>query len=299
MPKKKISKEKTAVKKTKKPVSNKATPARTDDMVERVTTKAVKTPSLLRGMKDILPKEGYVWRTMDAAASAIAAAYGFAWTDTPILEEANLFIRSIGRGTDVVDKEMYIFEDKDGTKVALRPEMTASVVRAYITHGLHNVSQPVKTWHIGPLFRHDRPQAGRYRQFHQFDCETIGERDPVLDAEIISVAYNFLRDLGIRATVMMNSIGTLADRERYMVELVGYLRSKRTYLSEESKHRLQKNPLRILDSKDENDRAVLEEAPQILDWLSEESKNYFMKVLEYLDEVEVREDRYGEEGTRI
>lgn len=293
MPKKKPVKEKRPVAKQKKAVVRSASgttpkPVESEEKAtDRVQAKNQKTPALLRGMKDILPKEGVMWRAMEHAAENIATAYGFSWVDTPVVEEAGLFVRSIGRGTDVVDKEMYVFEDKDGTRVALRPEMTASMVRSYITHGLHNVSQPVKFWHIGPLFRHDRPQAGRYRQFHQFDCETLGERDPVLDAELIVMAYNFLLDLGIKSNVLMNSIGTLADRERYIVELVGYLRSKRTYLSEESKYRLQKNPLRILDSKDEQDRAVLEEAPQILDWLSEESKTYFMKVLEYLDEVEV------------
>lgn len=249
--------------------------------------RGVKAPTLLRGMKDILPKEERFWKKIFATASSLAEAYGFGYISTPILEEASLFVRSIGKGTDVVEKEMYVFEDKDGTRVSLRPELTASVVRAYIGHGMYTLPQPVKTWYVGPMFRHDRPQAGRFRQFHQFDCETLGERDPLIDAELIVVAYNFLRDLGVSSHVYINSIGTLKDRERYTVELVGYLRSKRSYLSEESKKRITKNPLRVLDSKEEQDRAVIEEAPQIIDWLSEESKDYFMKVLEYLDEVEI------------
>ncbi|MFA6427629.1 MAG: histidine--tRNA ligase [Candidatus Magasanikbacteria bacterium] len=241
----------------------------------------------LRGMKDILPKDGNDWLDICHVSEKVASAYGFSYMETPIVEQASLFIRSIGKGTDVVDKEMYIFDDKDGGKICLRPEMTASIVRAYINHGMQTFPQPVKVWYMGPMFRHDRPQAGRYREFHQFGCETIGEHSPVVDAELISVAYNTLRDLGLETSVHINSIGTLEDRSRYIVELVGYLRTKRSYLSEDSKYRLTKNPLRILDSKDEHDRAVLEEAPQIIDWLSDDSKKFFTSVLEYLDEAEI------------
>ena len=241
----------------------------------------------LRGMKDIFGSEGEIFQRMHHTAEGIAEAYGFSYIETPIVEQSSLFIRSIGKGTDVVDKEMYVFDDKDGSKVCLRPEGTASVARAYVNHGMHTHPQPVKAWYLGPMFRHDRPQAGRYRMFHQFGCEIFGEHSPVVDAELISVSYNFLKDLGIDAQVRINSIGTKEDRENYLVELVGYLRSKRSYLSEESKKRLLKNPLRILDSKDEHDRAVIEEAPQIVDWLGETSKKFFMSVLEYLDEAEI------------
>lgn len=246
-----------------------------------------KTPIVLRGMKDILPKDGSLWQALYQHAHDVARAYNFAYTETPLLEDASLFIRSIGKGTDVVDKEMYVFDDKDGEKISLRPEFTASAVRAYIGHGLHTQPQPVKMWTVGPMFRHDRPQAGRYRQFHQFGCETFGIRDAAIDAELIVMAYNFLRDLGLDIQIHVNSIGNLEDRQRYILELSGYLRTKRNMLSEESKKRLTKNPLRILDSKDEQDIAVLEEAPQILDWLSDDSKKFFMTVLEYLDECKV------------
>lgn len=249
--------------------------------------KGKKAPELVRGMKDITPREGNFWLDMYHTAEKIAEAYNFQYIETPIVEEASLFVRTIGRGTDVIDKEMYIFDDRDGTKLALRPEATASVARSFIAHGMHTLPQPVKMWYTGAMFRHDRPQAGRYRQFHQFGCETIGEHDPAIDAELIVTAYNFLRDLGVETEVRINSIGTPEDRERYLVELLGYLRSKRAYLSEESKKRMTKNPLRILDSKEEEDQIVIEEAPQILDWLSEPSKQYFMKVLEYLDDMEV------------
>lgn len=273
-----------------KPVAKKASESPAPKQAPAASANAQKTkkvPELVRGMKDITPREGAYWLQMNHAAEKIAEAYNFQFIETPIVEEAALFVRTIGRGTDVVDKEMYIFDDRDGTKLALRPEATASVARSYIAHGMHTLPQPVKMWYNGPMFRHDRPQAGRYRQFHQFACETIGEHDPAIDAELIVTAYNFLRDLGVETQVHINSIGTPEDRERYLVELLGYLRSKRTYLSEESKKRMAKNPLRILDSKEEEDQLVIEEAPQILDWLSEQSKQYFMKVLEYLDDMEV------------
>ncbi len=241
----------------------------------------------LRGMKDVFGKEGRMFQRVYRVSESVARAYGFSYVETPIVEQTSLFVRSIGKGTDVVDKEMYTFDDKDGSKVCLRPEGTAPIARMYINQGMHTMPQPVKMWSWGSMFRHDRPQAGRYRMFHQFSCETLGEHSPVVDAELISVAYNTLRDLGIEASVRINSIGTPEDRENYLVELVGYLKSKRSYLSEESKKRLQKNPLRILDSKDEQDRAVIEDAPQIVDWLSEPSKKFFMSVLEYLDEVEI------------
>lgn len=242
---------------------------------------------LLRGMKDITPPGSDVWMRVFDAAKTIAAAYGFSYMETPVLEPTPLFIRSLGKGTEVVDKEMYVFEDKDGTKVCLRPENTAGIARAYIQHGMHTLPQPLKVWYWGSMFRHDRPQAGRYRQFHQFGAETVGEREPVIDAELIALAYNFVRDLGIESTVRVNSLGTPEDRQQYLIELTGYLKSKRSYLSEDSKKRLLKNPLRVLDSKDEADCAVVEEAPQIIDWLSEPSKKYFMSVLEYLDELRV------------
>jgi histidyl-tRNA synthetase len=270
-------------KKVKKVITKKPTTTGTDAKAKR----DVKAPTLLRGMKDILPKEERYWRAMHHKAEDIATAYGFQFIETPILEEVNLFIRSIGKGTDVVDKEMYVFEDKDGSKVALRPEFTASIARSYINHGLHSLTQPVKVWSIGPMFRHDRPQAGRFRQFHQFGCESIGEKDPSIDAELIATAYFFLKDLGVSSHVYMNSIGSLEERENYIIELVGYLRTKRSYLCEDCKKRVNKNPLRVLDCKEVGCKEVVDEAPQIIEWLGEKSKKYFMTVLEYLDEVAV------------
>lgn len=249
--------------------------------------KVAKQYAPLRGMKDVLPTQSVYWTQAMDSARAIADAYCYNYVNTPVLETAQLFIKSIGRGTDVVDKEMYAFEDNDGSKVAMRPEFTAGFVRSYISNGMLNMPQPVKMWTIGPLFRHDRPQAGRYRQFHQFNCETLGDRSPVIDAELINMAYQFVHDLGIQAEVRINSIGTTEDREHYIVELVGYLRTKRSYLCDECKKRLNKNPLRIFDCKESGCQEALEEAPQIIEWLSPESKEFFMKVIEYLDELHI------------
>src|SRR3989344_5710493 len=249
--------------------------------------KPKKTYSLLRGMHDILPKDEKYWKAFYHAAENLADYFQFGRIETPVLEEANLFIRSIGKGTDVVDKEMYVFEDRDGSKVCLRPEATAAVVRAYTMHGLWNQQQPIKVWYWGPMFRHDRPQGGRYRQFFQVGFETLGAKEPAVDAELILVAYNFYKDLGIPVEIRINTLGTLEERERYINELTSYYRSKRSYLCEECRARLTKNPLRLLDCKEEQCQPVKEEAPQIIDWLVEASKSTFMKVLEYLDELAI------------
>ncbi|MSU75159.1 MAG: histidine--tRNA ligase [Candidatus Magasanikbacteria bacterium] len=250
-----------------------------------VAAKPKKAFSLIRGMHDILPKDEKYWKALYRTAEHLAEYFQFGRIDTPILEEVGLFVRSVGRGTDIVDKEMYTFEDRDGTKVALRPEPTASIVRAYIQHGLWNAPQPVKVWTFAPMFRHDRPQAGRYRQFYQADFETVGGKDPCIDAELILVAYNFFNDLGLPVEVRVNSLGTPEERERYIAELVAYYRSKRSYLCEDCRFRLTKNPLRLLDCKEGQCAPVKEGAPQLIDWLQEDSKNFFMKVLEYLDEL--------------
>jgi histidyl-tRNA synthetase len=285
-------KKKTAKKVVKKkaPVKNlvsKKTEKKVEEVKPTVRVNKGRGLALLRGFKDILPKEDRFWKNMHRVAESLADTYGFKWMETPILEDASLFVRSIGRGTDVVDKEMYIFEDRDGSKICLRPEATASMARAYIVHGLHSLPQPVKTWYWGPMFRHDRPQAGRYREFHQFGCESMGIKDPVVDAELIAVSYYFLKDLGLDSIVYINSIGTVDDRQNYIVELVGFLRSKRSYLCDDCKKRINKNPLRVLDCKNDDCGTVLEDAPQIIDWLSDDSRNFFMKVLEYLDGLEI------------
>ncbi|MDO8499292.1 MAG: histidine--tRNA ligase [bacterium] len=247
--------------------------------------KAKRAFNVLRGMHDLLPKEERYWKACYHTAENLADFFQYGRIETPILEEAGLFVRSIGRGTDVVDKEMYVFEDNDGEKVGLRPESTASTTRAYISNGMFNYPQPVKLWNWGPMFRRDRPQAGRYREFFQFSCENFGDPDAAADAEIILLAYNFYKDLGLPVEIHVNSIGTPEERLRYKTELTNYYRSKRAYLCDDCKNRLVKNPLRLLDCKNEQCQPVKEEAPQIIDWLGEESKTHFTRVLEYLDEL--------------
>jgi len=283
-PKKKIVSTKSSAKPKEKKLQSAPS---TEQATTSSSSTKVKPVALLRGMKDILPQEDMIWRTLMQTAGAITTAYNFLYTETPILEEATLFVRSIGKGTDVVDKEMYMFEDNDGTKVALRPEGTAGSARAYIGHGMQSLPQPVNIWYFGPMFRHNRPQAGRFREFHQFGCESFGVRDAAIDAELINVAYQYVADLGIATRVEINSIGTLEDRTQYTVELVSYLRTKRSYLCDLCKVRINKNPLRVLDCNEPSCQPVKGEAPQIIDWLSETSKKYFMDVLEYLDELHI------------
>lgn len=248
--------------------------------------KGKKTFQVMRGMHDILPREEKYWKALYNGASNLAEHFQFGKVQTPVMEEASLFVRSLGKGTDVVDKEMYVFEVSEG-KICLRPEGTAPVVRSYINGGMWNYPQPVKLWYWESMFRHDRPQAGRYREFTQAGFETIGALDPACDAELILIAYNFYKDLGFPVEIRINSIGLPDERERYKAELANYYRTKKSYLCEECRKRLLKNPLRLLDCKEDQCQPIKDEAPQIVDWLTETSKNYFMKVLEYLDELGV------------
>ncbi len=214
-------------------------------------------------------------------------AYGLERIETPVLEDTALFVRGVGKQTDIVEKEMYSFQTSGGDNVSLRPEGTAGICRAYIHHGMVSLPQPVKLWYWGPFFRHERPQSGRYRQFYQFGCELLGEEDAVIDAQLVLMSWLLLKELGIEATVKINSIGTAECRANYRNALVAYFRPKRSRMSEDDKKRLLKNPLRLLDSKDPVIQEMTAEAPQIVDWLDEASKNHFMRVLEYLDEVGV------------
>lgn len=286
MPKKATAK-KTA---TKKAPAKKTKPAakKEDKKTDKEKpARRVKTPELLRGFRDLLPEEQLYWEVVEEKVRHVARVYSFNRMITPIVEEADLFVRTLGKQTDVVEKEMYAFEAPGGEKVALRPEMTASFTRAYINHGMLNLPQPVKLYDIGPLFRHDRPQAGRYRQFHQFNFEVFGSEEPIIEAQLMVIIHSIFKELGLNVEMHVNSIGTPETRQEYKVELVAYYRSKRSQICEDCKRRLQKNPLRLLDCKTEECQPVKEEAPQIIDWLDEDSKNHFMKVLEFLDDAEV------------
>jgi histidyl-tRNA synthetase len=251
--------------------------------------KKIRTFSRLRGMKDILFDEYRYWDLVVKKATDLATAYGFNRLDTPVLEKLELYERSSGRTSDIVTKEMYSFVDKSGDKVAVRPEATPGLVRAYIEHGMFNLPQPVKTFFIGPVFRHDKPQAGRYRQHSQFDLEIFGEASAVADAQLILVGFNFFRELQIDVQVQVNSIGCKDCRKDYLVKLTKYYREKgrASKLCPDCKKRLSKNPLRLLDCKEEKCIALRVDAPQLVDFLCEPCKEHFVKVLEYLDELGV------------
>lgn len=247
----------------------------------------MKPPQLLRGMKDIIPQEQVYWDYIKKEAEKIAKDYGFKKIDTPILEDTSLFIRSTGKDTDIVEKEMFSFIDEGKKNISLKPELTPGIVRAYIEHGMVNLPQPVKLFSIAPVFRRERPQAGRNRQHHQFDLEIIGDKDPIVEAQLLLIAYKFFKSLGIDIIIKINSIGCMECRPQYKENLVAYLKNKKSQLCPVCKKRLNKNPLRILDCKEEKCKKTVEEAPQIVDWLCNDCKNHFTKVLEYADELNI------------
>jgi histidyl-tRNA synthetase len=245
------------------------------------------TPQALRGMRDIVPGEQKYWRHIYRKAEELTAAYGFERLDTPILEETSLFVRSAGKQSDVVEKEMFSFIDKGNENVTLRPEGTAPLVRAYVNHGMVNLPQPVKLYYWGPMFRYERPQQGRFRQHYQFGVEVFGDASPVQDCEVILLAYLFYKELGIKTAIHINSLGCALCRQGYLTELTAYYRSKRSQLCEDCKRRLAKNPLRLLDCKEAGCQPIKETAPHIVDFLDEDCKNHLMRVLEYLDDLQV------------
>ncbi|MBT4209838.1 MAG: histidine--tRNA ligase [Candidatus Komeilibacteria bacterium] len=243
---------------------------------------------LVKGMKDILPDEQLYWNIIREKVENFARNYGFSRIDTPIVEFTNLFKRTVGEDTDVVSKEMYSFVSQGGDKLSLRPENTASVVRSYIEHGMLNLPQPVKLFYIGPQFRHDNPQAGRYRQFWQFGFEAIGDDDPVIDAQMIAISYFILKDLGLDIEIQVNSVGDSISRTEYIKVLKKYYQDKKKSLCKDCSLRLNKNTLRLLDCKNKKCQELSEETPQMVDHLSEDSKEHFMAVLEYLDELDIK-----------
>jgi histidyl-tRNA synthetase len=256
---------------------------------KRSATKQRKTlkPQLLRGMRDILPADSLAWRHVMNVIDRIGQTYGFQFIFPPIAERTSLFQRSLGSATDVVSKEMYSFVDQGGDHISLRPEFTAGIARSYIEHGMLNLPQPVKLMTSGPCFRHERPQAGRFRQFWQFGFETIGDAQPLVDAELIVLSAAIYQSLGIDVVVQINSIGTPHSRERYKDVLLDYYKTKKRQLCADCQKRLTKNPLRVLDCKVPTCQQITQEAPQIIDYLDEESREHFVHVLEYLDESEI------------
>lgn len=245
--------------------------------------------SRLRGMKDVLFDEYNYWELVIKKATELAKAYSFRRIETPIIEKLALFEKSTGTATDIVSKEMYSFIDKNGDKIALRPEATPGLVRAYMDHGMFNLPQPVKMFWLGPIFRHEKPQAGRYRQATQFDLEILGEENPIADVLLILIAYNFFRELQIGVQVQINSIGCSECRPEYIESLVEFYkeRGKRSKMCNNCKKRFNKSPLRLLDCKEEDCIEIRDEAPQIVDSLCDACREHFIKVLEYLDELEI------------
>lgn len=254
-----------------------------------VKEKNIQKFSRLRGMKDVLIDEYKYWDLIVKKSNKLAKIYGFNRIDTPVMERLDLYERSTGKETDIVSKEMYTFIDKSGDKIALRPEATPGLVRAYIEHGMFNMPQPVKTYWMGPLFRHEKPQAGRFRQHTQFNFDMFGEESPVADAQLILIAHNFFSELQIDTQVAINSIGCHECRPEYIKKLTDFYkeRGKRSKLCNDCKKRFVKNPLRLLDCKEKECVEVRDGAPQMVDFLCDGCRDHFIKVLEYLDEMEI------------
>ena len=242
----------------------------------------------LTGMHDVLPEDQVYFKKVQKAVESVSNYYSFQKIETPILEDVEVFAKAVGSDTDIVGKEMYTFRTKGGDMVALRPEGTAPIMRSYIEHGMHNLPQPIKLWYMGPFFRYERPQAGRFRQFHQFGFEAIGEGNPSIDGQIIQISYDILKELGFKnITIEVNSIGDSECRPYFKKILTSYFKSKKSSLCAECQRRLKENPLRILDCKEEKCQMVKAGAPQIIDHLCENCHAHFKQVLEFLDELEL------------
>jgi len=239
----------------------------------------------VRGMRDILPEQSSSWQFIENIARELFNSYGYKELRTPIIESTELFKRSIGDATDIVEKEMYTFEDRNGDSLTLRPEGTAGCVRAGMQHGLfHNQQQRI--WYIGPMFRHERPQKGRYRGFYQAGIETYGIESPDIDAEVIAIAARFWKKLGFKnVRLEINSLGSNEARQAYRDVLIEYFSNNEDLLDEDSKRRLHKNPLRILDTKNPKMKDLVSKAPNLLDYLDDDSKEHFEGLKQRLDNM--------------
>ena len=248
-----------------------------------------KSIQAIRGMNDILPGQTAQWQYVEAILRQLMHSYGYSEIRMPIVESTALFKRSIGEVTDIVEKEMYTFDDRNGDSLTLRPEGTASCVRAAMQHGLlHNQTQ--RLWYMGPMFRHERPQKGRYRQFHQFGVETFGLTGPDIDAELIMMSYRLWQQLGMQddVTLEINSLGSADARQQYRDVLVNYFTAHQDKLDEDSQRRLHSNPLRILDSKNPAMQDLNENAPKLIEHLDVESKEHFRILCDYLDTAGIK-----------
>lgn len=243
-----------------------------------------------KGVHDILPDDHLYFSFIKKVVRHHCRRAGFRRISTPMFEDVEVFKRSIGESSDIVEKEMFLFESKSGKKFALRPEGTAGVVRSYLEHGMASLPKPVEFYYIEPFFRYNRPQKGRYRQFHQFGYEVIGESDPAIDAQVIYIAYRINQDLGIadRLSLQLNTIGSQEDRKKFKEDLINYYTGKERSLCEDCKRRMHENPMRLLDCKEEDCQILASMAPKLEGVLSEESKEHFTLLKEYLDELGVK-----------
>lgn len=242
----------------------------------------------VRGMHDILPADQPYWQFFLKKAQTILADYGFEKIDTPTLEHTPLFVKSVGESTDIVEKEMFSLKTKGGDDLTLRPEGTAPVVRAYIEHGMSVMPHPVQLWYFGPYFRHESPQAGRFRQFHQIGIESFGDDSPATDALAIFLGYKLLESLGIKNMVAkINSIGDANCRPQYIKALKDYYRNRGKKVCNQCKKRLKTNILRVLDCEEQYCKDLAKDVPQIVDYLDDECKSHFKSVLEFLDEIKI------------
>ncbi|MDE0145548.1 MAG: histidine--tRNA ligase [Nitrospira sp.] len=242
----------------------------------------------IKGIKDIIPDEMPKWSVVERMAHALAHAFGFHEIRIPVFERTDLFVHSIGGSTDIVEKEMYTFPDKDGTSLTLRPEGTAGVVRAFIERGLKTYEASRKLYYIGPMFRHERPQAGRLRQFHQFGVEYVGTSDPSADVEVVTLLWRYFSALQLPGlSLELNSLGVLADRQAYKKDLVSFLKTKSDLLCGNCRRRLDVNPLRALDCKVPTCHEATNDAPFLTDFLSASSKEHFDRVLQGLQALAI------------
>ncbi|MDE8562724.1 histidine--tRNA ligase [Anoxybacillus rupiensis] len=240
-----------------------------------------------RGTQDILPGEAEKWQYIEQMARDICRRYNYQEIRTPIFEHTELFLRSVGDTTDIVQKEMYTFEDRGGRSITLRPEGTAAVVRSFVENKMYGTpNQPVKLYYMGPMFRYERPQAGRFRQFVQFGVEALGSSDPAIDAEVIALAMELYHSLGLKKLkLVMNSLGDAPSRKAHRQALIDHFKGRISEFCEDCQSRLEKNPMRILDCKKDRDHELMETAPSILDYLNDESRLYFEKVQLYLTKL--------------
>ena len=242
----------------------------------------------IRGMNDLLPEQSAIWQYLERTVAEVLASYSYREIRFPILEQTEMFKRAVGEVTDIVEKEMYSFDDRNGDSLSLRPEGTAGCVRACTENGLlHNQTQ--RLWYTGPMFRHERPQKGRLRQFHQIGVEAFGLTGPDIDAELLLITARLWKALKIdhAVTLQINSLGTSADRASYRAALVEYLSARREQLDEDSQRRLDSNPMRILDSKNPDTQALLNQAPELADFIDQESRDHFAQLCAVLDAASI------------